>query len=335
MSERSIMINHKGLYEYIGFDTVEFEKIPTIPTADEILDRAFRKAAEKRREKVNKDRANEEFVRSVYSSIYDKLTDIVKKFPTFDTLSPFYHEMVEILFGMDRMKKSLGALSWAATQSRTVGGSYARQMRGGEDTAALRRKAVARMSSIVHQVDGDLRFLNEARNVLRKMPDVRDEFTVVVAGYPNVGKSSFIRLVSSAEPEVAGYAFTTKQIVVGHRYIGRERIQIVDTPGVLDRPATERNYIEHQAMNAIANVADVILFIIDASEACGYRLDEQLRLLEEIRRMIDVVPIEVVVNKADMQELAGYPNMSTATGEGIEEVLERLLTYRTASSSSP
>lgn len=329
------MINHKGLHEYIGFGTVEFEKIPTIATADEILDKAFRKAAEKRREKKNKDRANEEFVRSVYSSIYDKLTDTVTKFPTFDDLPPFYHEMVEILFGVDRMKRSLGALSWAASQSRTVGGSYARQMHGDVDTAALRRKAVARMSSIVHQVEKDLRFLNEARNVLRKMPDVRDEFTIVVAGYPNVGKSSFIRLISSAEPEIAGYAFTTKQIVVGHRYIGRERIQIVDTPGVLDRPADERNYIEHQALNAIGNIADVILFVIDASEACGYSLEDQLCLLEEIRRMIDDVPIEVAVNKSDIRELSGYANMSTATEEGIEEVLERLLTYRESSSSSP
>ena len=50
-----------------------------------------------------------------------------------------------------------------------------------------------------------LRFLNEARNILRKLPDIRDEYTVVVAGYPNVGKSSFIRLASSAEPEIAEY----------------------------------------------------------------------------------------------------------------------------------
>jgi len=34
---------------------VEFEKIPTVPTADEILDRSFRRAAKKMKEKTNKD----------------------------------------------------------------------------------------------------------------------------------------------------------------------------------------------------------------------------------------------------------------------------------------
>lgn len=309
---------------------MEFENIPTIPTADELLDRSFRRAAVARREKINKNRANEEFIRAISSSLYDKLQDTVKKFPSFDNLSPFYQEMVEILFGIDRVKKSLGALTWASEQSRTVATSYARNMRGSSETAQLRRQAVARISSIIHQVDKDLRFLNDVRNVLRKLPDVRDEFTVVVAGYPNVGKSSFIRLISSAEPEVASYAFTTKHIAVGHRYIGRERMQIVDTPGVLDRPANERNYIEHQALSAITNIADVILFILDASEACGYPLEDQVHLLEEIRRMIDV-PVEVVVNKADMKPLEGYRNMSTTMGDGVDDVLKKLLTYRESS----
>jgi nucleolar GTP-binding protein len=300
------------------------------------MDRSLRRAAKVMREKKNKDRANEEFVRSITSSVYDKLSDLVNKFPSFDSLPPFYREMVQILFNVDRMKKSLGALSWAASQSREVGYGYARQMRDAPDTAGLRKQATARISSIVHQVDKDLRFLNEARNVLRKLPDIGEEFTVVVAGYPNVGKSSFIRLASSAEPEVAGYAFTTKHIVVGHRGIGRrERMQLVDTPGILDRPEEERNAIEQQALAAIVNVADVVLFIIDASEACGYTLADQLNLLEEISEKMEPVPVEVVVNKADIQSLEGYANMSTVTGEGIEDVVDRLLKHRESRPTPP
>ena len=122
------------------------------------------------------------------------------------------------------------------------------------------------MASVVHQVGDDLLFLNEARNILRKLPHVsEDEFTVVVAGFPNVGKSSFIRLVSTAEPEIAAYPFTTKGIIVGHRDIGgRERIQFIDTPGLLERPAEERNPIERQAVSAIINTADLVIFILDA-----------------------------------------------------------------------
>ena len=326
------------MFVYCDGDRMQFDQIPTVPTADELLDRSLRRAAAAKREKRNKDRANEEFVRAIYSSVYDKLKDLVTKFPSFDQLSPFYYQMVDILFGIDRLKQSLGAISWAADQSRSLGSEYARSMRESKDTATLRKQATARISSIVHQVDKDLVFLNEARNIMRKFPDIRDEFTVVVAGYPNVGKSSFIRLISSAEPEVASYAFTTKQIIVGHRkigHLGRERMQIVDTPGILDRPASERNDIEQQAMNAITNVADVILFILDASEACGYRIEDQQHLLEEIEAVADEVPVVVAVNKSDIRSLEGYFNMSTSGGEGVDELVAHLLTFRVSTAMSP
>ena len=50
-----------------------FDNIPTIPTADELLDRSFRRAAKKMREKNNKNRANEDFVRAITQVTHDKL----------------------------------------------------------------------------------------------------------------------------------------------------------------------------------------------------------------------------------------------------------------------
>ena len=308
---------------------MEFETIPTVPTADEVLDRSLRRAAAKKKQKINVDRANEEFVRAVASAIHDKLKSVVASFPSFERLPPFYQEAADILVSLDRLKKSLGAVTWAADQVRTIGSGYARSMRSAEETDRVRRQAVARIASVVHQVEDDLLFLNEARNILRKLPHVNEgEFTVVVAGYPNVGKSSFIRLVSTAEPEIAAYPFTTKGVIVGHRDIGRrERIQFIDTPGVLERPADERNPIERQAVSAIINTADVVLFILDASEHCGYTLDDQVRLLAEVRRLVDV-PVVAVANKADIRGIEGYPAMSTLTGEGVEAALDLLLRYR-------
>ena len=40
--------------------------------------------------------------------------------------------------------------------------------------------------------------------------------TLIVAGYPNVGKSSFVNKVTRANVEVQPYAFTTKSLYVGH-----------------------------------------------------------------------------------------------------------------------
>ena len=277
--------------------------------------------------KRNKDRANEEFVRSVNLAVHDRLVLILQSFPELDKLPPFYQDIVDILWGVDRIKKSLGAIGWAARWARNHGPGLAYQTRKAPDPSLIRKRAVARLSSVVHQIDDELRFLNDVRNVLRKLPHVADEFTVVVVGYPNVGKSSFIRLVSSATPEIASYPFTTKGIIVGHRFSGPDRMQFIDTPGLLDRPAEKRNPIERQAMTAMINLADVILCIIDASEHCGYPIEEQVRLLHEIEQ-IATVPVVVAANKSDLFYFDGYLNMSTETGEGISEVLDALLGYR-------
>lgn len=306
---------------------MEFETIPTVPTADEILDRSFRRAASKMKLKKNKDRANEEFVRAVSQAIHDRLVKIIQSFPDFDTVPAFYRDIVDIMWGLDRVRKALGGVGWAARWARTHGPGLAYQTRKSENPSQIRKRAVARLSSVVHQVGEDLLFLNEVRNVIRKLPHVSDEFTVVVAGYPNVGKSSFIRLVSTATPEVAAYPFTTKGIIVGHRAVGKERMQFIDTPGVLDRPTEERSGIERQALTAMMNLASAILVIIDASEHCGYPLEDQFRLLHEIEAMVSV-PVQAVVNKSDIVYFDGYINMSTETGEGVGEVLEALLAYR-------
>jgi nucleolar GTP-binding protein len=303
--------------------------MPTVPTADEILDRSFRRAAKKMKEKTNKDRANEEFVRAVGAAVHDRLVSIIRGFPEFDQIPRFYLEMADILFGMDRIKQSLGAVGWAAKHTKMVGNQLAVQSRKSDDTTVVRKRTVARLASMVHQIDKDLRFLNEVRNVLRMLPHVDDSYTVVIGGYPNVGKSSFIRLVSSAAPEVASYPFTTKGVIVGHRAMGREKIQFVDTPGILDRPAEERNAIERQALSAMMNVADTVLFILDPSEHCGYPMEVQLHLLDEVKGMIDV-PLIVAANKSDLQTMEGYLAMSTGRGEGIEEVLAAILEKKPA-----
>jgi len=303
--------------------------MPTVPTADEILDRSFRRAAKKRKEKTNKDRANEEFVRAVGAAIHDRLVYIIRGFPEFEEIPPFYREMADILYGIDNIKQSLGAVGWAAKHTKMVGNDIAVQTRRSTETLVLRKRAVARLASMVHQIDKDLLFLNKVRNTLRKLPHIEDAFTVVIAGYPNVGKSSFIRLVSSATPEIASYPFTTKGVIVGLREEGRIRIQFVDTPGILDRPAEERNPIERQALSAMMNVASVILFILDPSEHCGYPMEMQLGLLDEVKGMVNV-PLIVVANKSDLKVEEGYLSMSTETKDGVDEVLKELLSHRKA-----
>jgi nucleolar GTP-binding protein len=152
----------------------------------------------------------------------------------------------------------------------------------------------------------------------------------VVAGFPTVGKSSLIRALTDAEPEVASYPFTTKECTVGHRSViiadargrrKREKLQFVDTPGLLDRPEDERNDIERQAALALKHLADVIVFMLDPSEHCGYPLEKQERLLVEIKKLFPRIPMFVVENKVDIKAAPSeHLKISATTGAGVEEL---------------
>ncbi len=51
--------------------------------------------------------------------------------------------------------------------------------------------------------------------------------------------------------DVQPYAFTTKSLFVGHTDYKYLRWQVIDTPGILDRPLEERNTIEMQVSHSL------------------------------------------------------------------------------------
>ncbi len=308
-----------------------FEKLPTVPTAEELLDKSFRRATRAKRGKQVLDRASklkaeESMLLTAANILSDNLVSIVRKFPSFDQMPPFYLELTEILVGVEEMKMNLASVQWAGNKIHEMARKYVGMMRNAEDAKVVRKQAFGRISSIVESIDSNLRFLNEARNKLKKLPDIGEGPAIVVAGYPNVGKSSFVALVSSARPEIAPYPFTTKGLAVGHFTRDGIRYQVIDTPGLLDRPLEERNEIELQAILALKYVGKVILYIVDPSETCGYTLDKQMHLLEEIKKGF-MVPVLVAANKID---ISAQPDgvdisMSTLTGDGVEVVLNTLV----------
>ncbi len=302
-----------------------YEKLRTVPTADELIDIAFRRALRSATMKKRVVEVQRTMVRASTEILSDRLLKTVHDFPNFDELSPFYSELTDILVGIDELRMSLSSLQWAGSQIQSIARETLRKMRSG-DPVRLRKACYARISSIVHEVDGNLSFLNDARNILRKLPDISDVPTIVVAGYPNVGKSSFVRLVTAARPEIASYPFTTKGIYIGHFSRGGNEYQIIDTPGLLDRPLSDRNSIELQAITALRNVGNAALFLIDPAEHCGYPLTAQMRLLHEIEKTLEI-PVVAVANKCDLPDFHGEweYRISTATGDGVDDVVGRLV----------
>jgi len=269
-------------------------------------------------------------VQNAGNILSDNLSNLIRKFPSFENMPPFYREMADIIAGVDRIRISLSRLGWASRQIRLITKEHVAKIKRSSpnDATIIRKSAFGRISSVMRSIEKDLLFLNETRNLLRKMPTIDPALpTILIAGYPNVGKSSFIVRITGARPEIASYPFTTRGIFVGHFMRGEQRYQVVDTPGLLDRPMEERNNIERQTIAALSHLQGVVLYILDPSEHCGYPLDSQLSLAQDIQNWIRL-PMRIVANKADILKYTGDRDvleMSTETGQGVEDVLERLV----------
>lgn len=216
----------------------------------------------------------------------------------------------------------------------------------------MKKAALGRMATIMKRQASNLAYLEQVRQHLSRLPSI-DPYTrtIIVCGFPNVGKSSFINKITRAEVEVQPYAFTTKSLYVGHTDYKYLRWQVIDTPGILDHPLEERNVIEMQAITAMAHLRACVLYVMDISEQCGHTLEEQVSLFESIKPLFVNKPLLVVMNKVDVFDLnelspdrrqtieriekdSTIPllQMSTLTELGVMEVkteaCERLLGYR-------
>jgi nucleolar GTP-binding protein len=300
-----------------------FEDLPTTPRSEELIDKAFSRAARAGRAKSGAE-AQQSMLLTASNVLSDNLENVVTSWPDFDLVDPFYYELADALVDVNELRKSLSEVGWASRKTKEIGREYQRRLQTDADTARKHRKqAFARLADIVEEVEEDLLRLGDARDQLKTLPDIDpDEPAIVVAGYPNVGKSTFVNGVTNARHETATYPFTTKGIGVGHLTRDHVRYQLVDTPGLLDRPPEERNEIESQAASALTHLADCVLVFLDASGECGYPLDDQLALLDEIESRFDV-PVLSVCNKADRsRDVEADHYVSVTEGEGVEELLE-------------
>ena len=302
-----------------------FERLPTVLHSEELINKAFRRAA-RAGQRPGKE---ESVVVTAGNVLSDNLANLVRKFPSMEKLPPFYYELVDVILGVDAIRISLSRVGWASRQIREISREYIGKMRESQQKSALKREAFGRMASIVRSIDQDLLFLNDTRNKLRRLPYVDPDMpAIIVAGYPNVGKSSFLVNVTDARPEIASYPFTTQGISVGHFSRNHRRFQVVDTPGLLDRPLSDRNNIELLALAALRHLKGAVLFILDPTEHSGFPIDVQLRLLSDIKSWLNL-PVLVVANKMDLLDFADFElsdtTMSTLTGDGISEVVDQLI----------
>lgn len=266
-----------------------FKTIQKIPTASELVDLALSKTMRKTPTIVAAgfkiSRIRKFYMRKVkfmQETVAEKLTAVVDGFPKLNDVHPFYADLMNVLYDRDHYKLALGHVNKAKSICDNISNDYVRLLKYADSLyrcKMLKRAALGRMATMLKKLKSSLSYLEEVRKHLSRLPQIdTNARTLIVTGFPNVGKSSFVNNVTNANVDVQPYAFTTQNLFVGHCEYKHASWQVIDTPGVLDHPLDQRNTIEMQAITALAHLNAAILFLLDVSESCGYTIQQQIAL---------------------------------------------------------
>ena len=166
---------------------------------------------------------------------------------------------------------------------------------------------------------------------------------VGLLGFPNVGKSTFLSIVTDAKPKIANYHFTTIEPNLGVvKTEHGDSFVIADIPGIIEG-ASEGIGLGIQFLRHVERTR-LLLHVIDVSGVEGrnpvqdfYTINEELKnYSEKLSKRKQII----VANKIDiMQDETGYKELealakkegleiykiSGATGEGITKLLDRVV----------
>eukprot|EP01053_Blabericola_migrator_P002993 Blabericola_migrator_1__2992@NODE_1867_length_3627_cov_346_757865_g1195_i0_p1_GENE_NODE_1867_length_3627_cov_346_757865_g1195_i0NODE_1867_length_3627_cov_346_757865_g1195_i0_p1_ORF_typecomplete_len725_score144_69NOG1_N/PF17835_1/1_8e66NOG1/PF06858_14/1_7e03NOG1/PF06858_14/8_4e26FeoB_N/PF02421_18/4_5e26NOGCT/PF08155_11/1_5e20MMR_HSR1/PF01926_23/3_7e19GTP_EFTU/PF00009_27/2_3e07AIG1/PF04548_16/7_5e08Ras/PF00071_22/9_8e08Arf/PF00025_21/1_1e07SRPRB/PF09439_10/2_5e06RsgA_GTPase/PF03193_16/5_8e05RsgA_G len=287
-----------------------FKAITTVPTAKDLIDVCLSRTQRKTPTQVHPQfaigRIRDFYMRKVkfcQQTFHDKLTTILDDFPRLDDIHPFYSNLLNVLYDKDHYKLALGQVNAVRGVIDTIGKEYVKLLKFADSAykcKMLKRAALGRMCTACKKLSKVMAYLEEVRQHMSRLPGINPYArTILLAGHPNVGKSTFMNALSHANVEVEPFPFTTKAPHVGHFDYDYQTWQIVDTPGILDRPLVSRNSIEMTAITALAYLNCAILFLIDISEQCGYNIEEQVKLFHATKDLFKHKPILVVCNKVD------------------------------------
>lgn len=289
---------------------MNFQDLKKIEKPQFYLDVAFRRAGEKSatmREKQYKDKLTKsrqielQKLEIVKQTIINALDQILRSYPSIDSLDEFYVELIKCTLDYVSLKKSLGALNWCNSKINDFYKIYKSKIlrvREIRHINNLRREYYGRVSSLIKQIKSNLLYLEQARKTMKSYPAIKTKlFTVCIFGFPNVGKTTLLSRLTSATPEIAAYPFTTKGLNLGYFESSYNKIQLIDTPGTLNR-FDKMNNIEKQAYLAVKHLAHLIIYVLDPTGE--YPMEDQKKLLEKIRSVNK--PVLVFISKTDLPD---------------------------------
>uniref|UniRef100_A0A6Q2X0I9 OBG-type G domain-containing protein n=1 Tax=Esox lucius TaxID=8010 RepID=A0A6Q2X0I9_ESOLU len=94
---------------------------------------------------------------------------------------------------------------------------------------------------------------------------------VALIGFPSVGKSTFLSLMTATASEAASYEFTTLTCIPGVIEYNGANIQLLDLPGIIEGASQGKG--RGRQVIAVARTADVVIMMLDATKGDVQRCD--------------------------------------------------------------
>ncbi len=304
-------------------------KIEYIQRSEELLDNALGKAAKQaskstaairnpKARAVSKEKAK---IRFAAEYLDQRLAKMARMFPTIEEMHPFQKELISISFDIKTLRENLGHVQKTGSLIKNIGNTQAKRigrMATKKDAIAKKNQFVARASSVLKRASPSIESLRAARKEFVELPELDFSLpAILLAGFPNVGKTTLLKRLTGSEPEIAAYPFTTKGIKIGHMEYKFHEILVIDTPGLLDREYEKRNPVERKAVSALKHVAGMILFVVDPTLSCGYSLKEQVSLMKEIKNKFRGRKFLAVLNKSDIASEAEMEKAGKLVGRHV------------------
>jgi GTP-binding protein len=201
--------------------------------------------------------------------------------------------------------------------------------RGGAGNAAFRNSSNQAPRTTTPGKPGEI---GSFRLVMKTIADLG------FVGFPNAGKSSLTRILTSARPKVAPYPFTTLHANVGViEYPDRHgRVFLADIPGLIEG-ASENRGLGHRFLKHIERCT-LLIFLLDMAGSEGRKPLSDYKVLERELRLYSKIlaakPRLVVANKMDLPgaeaNLATFRAkvatpivpVSCLSGSGLDELRE-------------
>ncbi|HLC47304.1 MAG TPA: GTP-binding protein [Candidatus Nanoarchaeia archaeon] len=144
--------------------------------------------------------------------------------------------------------------------------------------------------------------------------------TVILIGFPSVGKSTLLNSLTGAGSRVGSYDFTTLDVIPGMLNFNHARIQVLDVPGIVYGAASGRG--RGKEVLAVMRGADLAIIIIDVNHP--EHLDALQREIREAGLRLNQKKPEIIIKRRSKGgiDVASTVKLTKITKETISNILK-------------